>query len=130
MRKLTAVILIFAMALSLCGCRKTKVTMKVQEYRTGFGIAGQDFSGYREYEVKNIKEGDIIVGGVLGSDLAVGEDNGNGFWLMKIGAISNDGVEVTTHDGTLVRTYGIPMPVESLSHMSDGPNYSYMVTFS
>ena len=60
MRKLTAVILIFAMTLSLCGCRKTKVKMLVKEYRSGFGITGQDFSGYREYEVKNIKEGDVI----------------------------------------------------------------------
>ena len=72
MRKLTAVILIFAMILSLSGCKKTKVKMLVKEYRSGFGITGQDFSGYREYEVKNIKEGDVIVGGFLGSEFKIG----------------------------------------------------------
>lgn len=41
--------------------------MLVKEYRSGFGITGQDFSGYREYEVKNIKEGDVIAGGIIGS---------------------------------------------------------------
>ena len=130
MRKLAAVICIFALALPLCGCRKTKVTMKVKEYRSGFGIAGQDLSGYKEYEVKNIKEGDVITGGFGGGELAVGEDTGNVAWLMKIGTISEDGVEVTTHDGTLIRSYGIPMSVESLMHMDDGPNYSYTVIFS
>ena len=67
MKKLIAVIVLFAMILSLSGCQKTKVKMLVKEYRSGFGITGQDFSGYREYEVKNIKEGDVIVGGIIGS---------------------------------------------------------------
>ena len=74
MKRLAAVIIIFAMLLPLCGCRKTKVTMKVKEYRTGYGIAGQDYSGYREYDVKNIKEGDVIVGGFWGEDFTVAGD--------------------------------------------------------
>ena len=132
MRKLTAVILIFAMTLSLCGCRKTKVKMLVKEYRSGFGITGQDFSGYREYEVKNIKEGDVIVGGFLGSEFKIAENEkeAENVWVMKIGEISGEGVVVTTRQGTLTRTYGIPMSLESLGHMDDGPNYSYMVIFS
>ena len=132
MRKLTAVILIFAMTLSLCGCRKTKVKMLVKEYRSGFGITGQDFSGYREYEVKNIKEGDVIVGGFLGSEFKIAENEreAENVWVMKIGEISDEGVVVTTRQGTLTRTYGIPMSLESLCHMDDGPNYSYMVIFS
>ena len=98
MRKLTAVILIFAMTLSLCGCRKTKVKMLVKEYRSGFGITGQDFSGYREYEVKNIKEGDVIVGGFLGSEFKIAENEreAENVWVMKIGEISDEGVVVTT----------------------------------
>ena len=132
MRKLTAVILIFAMTLSLCGCRKTKVKMLVKEYRSGFGITGQDFSGYREYEVKNIKEGDVIVGGFLGSEFKIAENEreAENVWVMKIGEISGEGVVVTTRQGTLTRTYGIPMPLESFGHMDDGPNCSYMVIFS
>lgn len=132
MRKLTAVILIFAMALSLCGCRKTKVKMLVKEYRSGFGITGQDFSGYREYEVKNIKEGDVIVGGFFGSDFKIAENEreAENVWVMKIGEISDEGVVVTTRQGTLTRTYGIPMPLESLGHMDDGPNCDYMIIFS
>ena len=132
MRKLTAVILIFAMTLSLCGCRKTKVKMLVKEYRSGFGITGQDFSGYREYEVKNIKEGDVIVGGFLGSEFKIAENEreAENVWVMKIGEISGEGVVVTTRQGTLTRTYGIPMSLESLCHMDDGPTYSYMVIFS
>lgn len=55
------------MILSLSGCQKTKVKMLVKEYRSGFGITGQNFSEYREYEVKNKKEGDVIVGGIIGS---------------------------------------------------------------
>ena len=132
MRKLTAVILIFAMILSLSGCKKTKVKMLVKEYRSGFGITGQDFSGYREYEVKNIKEGDVIVGGFFGSEFKIAENEreAENVWVMKIGEISDEGVVVTTRQGTLTRTYGIPMSLESLVHMDDGPNYSYMVIFS
>ena len=131
MRKLTAVILIFAMTLSLCGCRKTKVKMLVKEYRSGFGITGQDFSGYREYEVKNIKEGDVIVGGFFGSEFKIAENEreAENVWVMKIGEISDEGVVVTTRQGTLTRTYGIPMSLESFGHMDDGPNYDYMIIF-
>ena len=131
MKKLAAVIIIFAMLLSLCGCRKTKVTMKVKEYRTGYGIAGQDYSGYREYDVKNIKEGDVITGGSLGRDFEIAKDEGaaKNAWVMKIGEISEEGVKVTTRTGTMTRTYGIPMTLDSLSHMDDGPNYSYEIIF-
>ncbi|MBR4914294.1 MAG: hypothetical protein IKZ42_03345 [Clostridiales bacterium] len=131
MRKLTAAILLFAMVLSSCGCGKTKVKMLVKEYRSGHGIAGQDYSGYREYEIRNLKEGDAIVGGYAGSELRLAENKQgaeNG-WVIKIGAISNDGVVVTTRDGTMTRTYGIPMSFDSPGHMVDGPNYSYMITF-
>ena len=132
MKKLIAVIVLFAMILSLSGCQKTKVKMLVKEYRSGFGITGQDFSGYREYEVKNIKEGDVIVGGIIGSDfeIATDEDVAERLWIMKIGEISDEGVVVTTRQGTLTRTYGIPMSLESLGHMDDGPNYDYMIIFS
>lgn len=120
------------MILSLSGCKKTKVKMLVKEYRSGFGITGQDFSGYREYEVKNIKEGDVIVGGIIGSDfeIATDEDVAERLWIMKIGEISDEGVVVTTRQGTLTRTYGIPMSLESLGHMDDGPNYDFMIIFS
>lgn len=132
MKRLLAVILLFAVALSFCGCRKTKVKMFVKEYRSGSGIAGQDFSGYREYEVKNIKEGNVIVGGFFGSDLKIAENEqeAENVWIMKIGEIGSDGVLVTTREGTLTRTYGTPMPLDSLSHMADGPNYEYMIIFS
>ena len=131
MKRLLAVILLFAVTLSLCGCRKTSVKMLVKEYRTGFGISGEDFSGYREYEVKNIKEGDVITGGFLGSDFEIAKDEGaaKNAWVMKIGQISEEGVEVTTRTGTMTRTYGIPMTLDSLSHMDDGPNYSYEIIF-
>lgn len=131
MKKLIAVIVLFAMILSLSGCKKTTVKMLVKEYRSGFGIAGQDFSGYREYEVKNIKEGDVIVGGFFGSDfkIAENEQEAENVWIMKIGEISDEGVVVTTRQGTLTRTYGIPMSLESLGHMDDGPNYEYMIIF-
>ena len=130
MKRLLAVILLFAMALSICGCRKTTVKMLVKEYRSGHGIAGQDFSGYREYEVKNIKEGDVIVGGILGSDFRVAENDkeAENAWAMKIGAISDEGVEVTTRESTITRTYGISMALQG-SQMSDGPCYDYMIIF-
>jgi hypothetical protein len=131
MKRTISAILLVAMLLSLCGCRKTKVKMIVKEYRSGYGIAGQDFSGYREYVVKNIKEGDVIVGGFFGSDFKISENEqeAENVWIMKIGEISSEGVLVTTREGTLTRTYGIPMPLAPLSHMSDGPNYEYMITF-
>lgn len=131
MKKFLAVILTFAMVLSLCGCKKSKVKMLVKEYRSGFGIAGQDFSGYREYEVENIKEGDVIVGGVLGRDFEIAKDKdvAERAWVMKIGAISDEGVEVTTRESTITRTYGIPMSLQG-SQMNDGPCYDYMIIFS
>ena len=131
MKRLMAAILLFAMALSLCGCRKTKVKMLVKEYRSGFGLTGQDFSGYREYEVNNIKEGDVIVGGIMGSDFKIAEDEktAKNAWVMKIGAISDEGVEVTTRENTITRTYGIPMALQG-SQMCDGPCYDYMIIFS
>jgi len=112
--------------------QKTKVKMLVKEYRSGFGIAGQDFSGYREYEVKNIKEGDVIVGGIIGSDfeIATEEDVAERLWIMKIGEISDEGVVVTTRKGTMLRNFGTPVTFESLFHMDDGPNYDYMIIFS
>ena len=130
MKRLMAAILLIAMALSLCGCRKTKIKMLVKEYRSGFGIAGQDFSGYREYEVKNIKEGDVIVGGIMGSDFKIAEDEktAKNALVMKIGVISDEGVEVTTRESTITRTYGIPMALQG-SQMCDGPCYDYMITF-
>ena len=132
MKRFLAVILLFAVALSFCGCSKTSVKMLVKEYRSGSGISGEDFSGYREYEVKNIKEGDVIVGGFFGSEFKIAENEreAENVWVMKIGEISGEGVVVTTRQGTLTRTYGIPMSLESLGHMDDGPNYSYMVIFS
>ena len=132
MKRFLAVILLFAVALSFCGCSKTSVKMLVKEYRSGFGISGEDFSGYREYEVKNIKEGDVIVGGFFGSEFKIAENEreAENVWVMKIGEISDEGVVVTTRQGTLTRTYGIPMSLESLGHMDDGPNYSYMIIFS
>ena len=131
MKRFLAVILLFAVALSFCGCSKTSVKMLVKEYRSGFGISGEDFSGYREYEVKNIKEGDVIVGGFLGSEFKIAENEreAENVWVMKIGEISGEGVVVTTRQGTLTRTYGIPMSLESLGHMNDGPNYDYMIIF-
>ena len=131
MKRLMAAILLFAMALSLCGCRKTKVKMLVKEDRSGFGLTGQDFSGYREYEVNNIKEGDVIVGGIMGSDFKIAEDEktAKNAWVMKIGAISDEGVEVTTRENTITRTYGIPMALQG-SQMCDGPCYDYMIIFS
>ena len=132
MKRFLAVILLFAVALSFCGCSKTSVKMLVKEYRSGFGISGEDFSGYREYEVKNIKEGDVIVGGFFGSEFKIAENEreAENVWVMKIGEISDEGVVVTTRQGTLTRTYGIPMSLESLVHMDDGPNYDYMIIFS
>ena len=131
MKKLLAVIIIFAMSLSLCGCKKTKVTMKVQEYRSGFGIAGQDFTGYKEYEIKNIKEGDAIRGNSLAGELTVVKgDEAKGAWLIKIDSISEEEVVLTTPGGTVRRSYGIPLTIEPLSHMDDGPNYSYIVVFN
>ena len=132
MKRFLAVILLFAVALSFCGCSKTSVKMLVKEYRSGFGISGEDFSGYREYEVKNIKEGDVIVGGFFGSEFKIAENEreAENVWVMKIDEISGEGVVVTTRQGTLTRTYGIPMSLESLGHMDDGPNCSYMVIFS
>ena len=131
MKRLLAVILLFAVTLSLCGCSKTSVKMHVKEYRTGFGISGEDFSGYREYEVKNIKEGDVITGGFFGSDFEIAKDKGaaENAWVMRIGEITDEGVEVTTRTGTMTRTYGVPMTLDSLSHMDDGPNYSYEIIF-
>ena len=131
MKRLLAVILLFAVILSLCGCSKTSVTMLVKEYRSGFGISGEDFSGYREYEVKNIKEGDVITGGFFGSDFEIAKDKGaaENAWVMRIGEITDEGVEVTTRTGTMTRTYGVPMTLDSLSHMDDGPNYSYEIIF-
>ena len=131
MKRFLAVILLFAVALSFCGCSKTSVKMLVKEYRSGFGISGEDFSGYREYEVKNIKEGDVIVGGFLGSEFKIAENEreAENVWVMKIGEISGEGVVVTTRQGTLTRTYGIPMSIESLGHMDDGPNYDYVILF-
>ena len=131
MKRFLAVILLFAVALSFCGCSKTSVKMLVKEYRSGFGISGEDFSGYREYEVKNIKEGDVIVGGFFGSEFKIAENEreAENVWVMKIGEISDEGVVVTTRQGTLTRTYGIPMSLESLGHMDDGPNYDYMIIF-
>ena len=131
MKRLLAVILLFAVTLSLCGCAKTRVKMLVKEYRSGFGISGEDFSGYREYEVKNIKEGDVITGGFFGSDFEIAKDEGaaKNAWVMKIGQITEEGVEVTTRTGTMTRTYGVPMTLDSLSHMDDGPNYSYEIIF-
>lgn len=131
MKRFLAVILLFTVALSFCGCSKTSVKMLVKEYRSGFGISGEDFSGYREYEVKNIKEGDVIVGGFFGSEfkIADNEREAENVWVMKIGEISGEGVVVTTRQGTLTRTYGIPMSLESFGHMDDGPNYDYMIIF-
>lgn len=131
MKRFLAVILLFAVALSFCGCSKTSVKMLVKEYRSGFGISGEDFSGYREYEVKNIKEGDVIVGGFFGSEFKIAENEreAENVWVMKIDEISGEGVVVTTRQGTLTRTYGIPMSIESLGHMDDGPNYDYMIIF-
>ena len=131
MKRLLAVILLFAVTLSLCGCSKTRVKMIVKEYRSGFGISGEDFSGYREYEVGNIKEGDVITGGFLGSDFEIAKDKGaaENAWVMRIGEITEEGVEVTTRTGTMTRTYGVPMTFDSLSHMDDGPNYSYEIIF-
>ena len=131
MKRLLAIIVIFAMTLSLCGCRKTRVKMLVKEYRSGFGLTGQDFSGYREYEVKNIKEGDVIVGGMMGTDFKVADNDkeDKNIWVMKIGVISDEGVEVTTRESTITRTYGIPMALQG-SQMSDGPCYDYVIIFS
>lgn len=131
MKRFLAVILLFAVALSFCGCSKTSVKMLVKEYRSGFGISGEDFSGYREYEVKNIKEGDVIVGGFFGSEFKIAENEreAENVWVMKIDEISGEGVVVTTRQGTLTRTYGIPMSIESLGHMDDGPNYDYVILF-
>lgn len=131
MKRLLAVILLFAVMLSLCGCSKTRVKMIVKEYRSGFGISGEDFSGYREYEVGNIKEGDVITGGFFGSDFEIAKDKGaaENAWVMRIGEITEEGVEVTTRTGTMTRTYGVPMTLDSLSHMDDGPNYSYEIIF-
>lgn len=131
MKRFLAVILLFAVALTFCGCSKTSVKMLVKEYRSGFGISGEDFSGYREYEVKNIKEGDVIVGGFFGSEFKIAENEreAENVWVMKIDEISGEGVVVTTRQGTLTRTYGIPMSIESLGHMDDGPNYDYVILF-
>lgn len=131
MKRLLAVILLFAVTLSLCGCSKTRVKMLVKEYRSGFGISGEDFSGYREYEVGNIKEGDVITGGFLGSDFEIAKEKGaaENAWVMRIGEITEEGVEVTTRTGTMTRTYGVPMTFDPLSHMDDGPNYSYEIIF-
>ena len=131
MKRFLAVILLFTVALSFCGCSKTSVKMLVKEYRSGFGISGEDFSGYREYEVKNIKEGDVIVGGFFGSEFKIAENEreAENVWVMKIDEISGEGVVVTTRQGTLTRTYGIPMSLESLGHMDDGPNYDYVIIF-
>lgn len=131
MKRLLAVILLFAVMLSSCGCSKTSVTMLVKEYRSGFGISGEDFSGYREYELNDIKEGDVITGGFFGSDFEIAKDKGaaENAWVMRIGEITDEGVEVTTRTGTMTRTYGVPMTLDSLSHMDDGPNYSYEIIF-
>ena len=132
MRKLVAAIMLLVMVLSLCGCQKTGVTMTVKEYRTGHGIAGQDFSGYKEYKVKNIKEGDYIVGGIFGSELHIAEDEKEykNFWFLKIDAVSENGVAITTYDGTsYTRSYKVPLAVDSPTQMSDGPNYSYELLF-
>ena len=95
------------------------------------GLTGQDFSGYREYEVKNIKEGDVIVGGMMGTDFKVADNDkeAKNIWVMKIGVISDEGVEVTTRESTITRTYGIPMALQG-SQMSDGPCYDYVIIFS
>ena len=57
MKRIIAAILVLAMALSLCGCKKS-TNMKLLAHYGGYGIAGQDLgSGSYEIEIKNLKEG-------------------------------------------------------------------------
>lgn len=128
MKRLMAVILLFAMALSLCGC-KNRVTMEVQAFTSGHGIAGQDFSGYEEYKVSNIKEGDVIVGGILGSKFSVADDVPKNGGTMMIYEIDEEGVTIILNNDKRKVSYGVPFSLDG-GYMYDGPNTSYLITFT
>ena len=123
-----SIICVGLMIAALCVSIGTGVTLSVKETTSGFGITGQDFSGYREHKIKNIKEGDVIVGGYIGFyglRIAMNEREAEKMWFLKINAIDKNGVTVTTYEGTDTIPYGTPMKINAITQVFDGPNCSY-----
>ena len=130
MRKIIATILILSMALALCGCKK-KTTMKVYVQISGYGIAGDDFSGSKEYDIEDIKEGDIIYeyyGDCLSKECR-SQTAAEGNWTIKILEISDEGVKIETRGGSRTWAYGTKITIDSLYYVCDMPDYDYTISF-
>ena len=128
MRKILSLILSLVMLLSMCSCNRS-VTAKVVVISSGYGIAGQSFAGRKEYDIKHIKEGDLLIEywGEISNEIR-SETAKNG-WVMKIDKISGDGVEVTARENSFTMSYGIEHHVDSLWYGNDMPEYDYFITF-
>jgi hypothetical protein len=126
MKRIIAAILVLAMALSLCGCKKS-TNMKLLAHYGGYGIAGQDLgSGSYEIEIKNLKEGDYIY------ELEQGEltkkcdpENQKTRWILKIDSIDDEYVKFTARQ--TFRTSYDEMGINSPTYVADGINYYYTV---
>ena len=129
MKKIIALFLSLAMLISMCSC-KHGITAKVVAVSSGYGIAGQSFAGRKEYEIKYIKEGDLLIEywGEISNEIR--SENAKNAWVMKIGKISSDGVEVTTRNASFIMSYGVESSVNSLWYGSDMPEYHYFITFT
>lgn len=130
MRRSIAVFLVLVMVLSLCACQK-KTTLKICVTSSGFGIAGDDFSGYEEYEIKDIKAGDCVyeyMGGELSTECRSKDITDD--WLFKIESISKDGVTIVTHKDTQTLDFGATKFFASEFVAFDMPNYSYTISFT
>ena len=79
-------------------------------------------------ELKAARSRQEEVKALITDKIADDEKTAKNAWVMKIGAISDEGVEVTTRENTITRTYGIPMALQG-SQMCDGPCYDYMIIF-
>lgn len=129
MRKILSLILSLVMLISMCSCKRS-ITAKVVVISSGYGIAGQSFAGRKEYDLKNIKEGDIIIEyfGEISNEIR--SEYAKDSWVMKIDRISDDGVEVTTRERSFTMSYGIEHHISSLWYGNDMPEYNYFISFA
>ena len=126
MKRIIEAILMLAMVLSLCGCKRG-TTMTIRVHYGGYGVAGQDLgSGSYEVEIKNLKEGDYIYETEPGKlskkcDPKYQKDS----WIIKINSIDDEYVKFTARNH--FRTSYQEMAIDTNCYIADGTNYYYTV---
>ena len=149
MKKLASSLLILATVMSLCACGGTgrtkdekTVTMNVRAHYSGWGVAGNFLgSGVIEYEVTDLKEGDVILEGFGGEFHIADEKYDDEYYSFKIGSIRDDAVTVFAGNGDYSLgfdrgengfdfVYGDEKYFNSSYYMADGINYTFDISFS